>query len=169
LRGSVSVALALSVPETLAERETIIAVVFGVMLFTLLVQGMTTKPLLETLNLLGDEPLRQKYLEAIARRVALNRVLDHLKAVANRREIEPDYYDYQSALVQGQLSSVRDEINDLQAKYPQFRELVTNQLREEMLAIESDTYAEFIRAGRLKESLSPMLEEVLVGGDRDES
>ncbi|MGJ3246399.1 MAG: cation:proton antiporter [Elainellaceae cyanobacterium] len=170
LRGSVSVALALSVPETLAERETIIAVVFGVMLFTLLVQGMTTKPLLETLNLLGDEPLRQKYLEAIARRVALNRVLDHLKAVANRREIEPDYYDYQSALVQGQLGSVRDEINDLQAKYPQFRELVTNQLREEMLAIESDTYAEFIRAGRLKESLSPMLEEVLVGGsDRDEA
>jgi CPA1 family monovalent cation:H+ antiporter len=42
LRGSVSVALALSVPTVLAEREEIIAIVFGVMLFTLLGQGLTT-------------------------------------------------------------------------------------------------------------------------------
>jgi CPA1 family monovalent cation:H+ antiporter len=44
LRGSVSVALALSVPNSLVEREEIISVVFGVMLFTLLVQGLTTQP-----------------------------------------------------------------------------------------------------------------------------
>jgi monovalent cation:H+ antiporter, CPA1 family len=41
LRGSVSIALALSVPATLPRREEIIATVFGVVLFTLLVQGLT--------------------------------------------------------------------------------------------------------------------------------
>ncbi len=60
LRGSVSIALALSVPTILLEREGIIATVFGVVLFTLLVQGLTTKPLLQKLNLLGDQPLRQQ-------------------------------------------------------------------------------------------------------------
>ncbi len=169
LRGSVSVALALSVPDAFPERETIIAVVFGVMLFTLLVQGLTTKPLLEALGLLGDEPLRQKYLEAIARRVALNRVLDHLAGVADRREMEPEFYDYQASLVKGQLDSVQDEIKELQTQHPQFRVLIAEQLREEMVAIESDTYAEFIRAGRLKESLSPMVRDVLVeANDRDD-
>ncbi len=41
LRGSVSVALALSVPAALSQRQEIIDTVFGVVLFTLLVQGLT--------------------------------------------------------------------------------------------------------------------------------
>ncbi|MEB3355296.1 MAG: Na+/H+ antiporter [Synechococcales bacterium] len=169
LRGSVSVALALSVPEDFAGRDLIIATVFGVMLFTLLIQGMTTKPLLERLNLLGDAPMKQKYLEAIARRVALDRVLDHLTKLVNRKEIEEEYCNYQKALVGGQLASIREEISKLQSQHPEFQELLDEQLRDEMLAIESDTYAEFIRAGRLKDSLSPLLEEVLVqASERDE-
>ncbi|MGF1514177.1 MAG: cation:proton antiporter [Elainellaceae cyanobacterium] len=164
LRGSVSVALALSVPDSFPGKEVIIATVFGVMLFTLLVQGMTVQPLLSRLDLLGDAPERQRYLEAIARRVALDRVLDHLKKLLDRREIEEEYYDYQRALVAGQLSGIRDEISTLQRLHPDFRELQNEQLEEEMLAIESDTYAEFIRAGRLKDSLSPLLEDVLASG-----
>ncbi len=162
LRGSVSVALALSVPDSYAEKEVIIATVFGVMLFTLLFQGMTTKPLLEKLELLGKQPVKQQYMEAIARRVALNRVLDHLAEVADRREIEPDYYKYQQALVKGQLDSVQEEIQTLQNRNPEFGELISEQLKEEMVAIESDTYAEFIRMGRLQDSLSPVLREALV-------
>ncbi|NET39024.1 MAG: sodium:proton antiporter [Cyanothece sp. SIO1E1] len=162
LRGSVSVALALSVPTVLPEREDIIATVFGVMLFTLLVQGLTTKPLLEKLALLGDQPLRQKYLEFVARRVALNRVLEYLSQSANRQEIESEFYNYQAALVKGQLGTLQQEITNLQIQHPQLQTLAAEQLREEMLAIESDTYAEFIRAGRLNDSLSPVLQEVLV-------
>lgn len=67
LRGSVSIALALSVPTTLAGRDVIINIVFGIVLFTLLVQGLTIKPLLENLGL-ANQPLQQKYLEAVARR-----------------------------------------------------------------------------------------------------
>lgn len=54
MRGSVSIALALSVPEVFPEREKIIGIVFGVVLFTLLVQGLTTKALLEKLGLLSN-------------------------------------------------------------------------------------------------------------------
>ncbi|MGA7934921.1 MAG: sodium:proton antiporter, partial [Kovacikia sp.] len=50
LRGSVSIALALSIPATLPEREGIIATVFGAVLFTLLMQGLTIPPLLKGLN-----------------------------------------------------------------------------------------------------------------------
>jgi CPA1 family monovalent cation:H+ antiporter len=75
LRGSVSIALALSVPAILPDREEIIATVFGVVLFTLLVQGLTIKPLLEMAKLLGDQPLQQQLTEASARLAALKRVL----------------------------------------------------------------------------------------------
>ncbi len=162
LRGSVSVALALSVPAFLQEREEIIATVFGVMLFTLLVQGLTTKPLLEALGLLNSDPLRQQYQEAIARRVALNRVLDYLSSIADRQEIEPDFYRYQTALVKGQLEGLQQEIIKLQNENPDLKALSIEELKDQMLAIEADTYAEFIRSGRLSDEISPVLQEVLV-------
>ncbi|MGK7943923.1 MAG: sodium:proton antiporter, partial [Microcystaceae cyanobacterium] len=50
----------------------------------------------------------------------------------------------------------------MQQKYPQLRSLDMEQLRETLLDIEADTYAEFIRAGRLNSNLSPVLQEILV-------
>jgi CPA1 family monovalent cation:H+ antiporter len=42
LRGAVSVALALSLPETVPNRDLIQGITFGIVLFTLIVQGTTT-------------------------------------------------------------------------------------------------------------------------------
>jgi len=161
LRGSVSIALALSVPIALEGRDQIIATVFGVVLFTLLVQGLTAKPLLEGLNLLGDEPLRRKYLEAVSRRVALNRVMERLQQVDKRPEIEPEYYRDRAALLQGQLDSLQADIRKLREEHPEARSYAIEQLRSELLAIEADTYAEFVRAGQLNKELAPFLQGLL--------
>ena len=159
LRGSVSVALALSVPAALAEREEIIATVFGVMLFTLLVQGLTTKPLLEKLDLLGDQPLRQQYMQSIARRVALNRVIGRVKELMERQEVDHEFGRYQLALVEGQVNKLQEEMQKMQkmqASNPDLQAFAAEQVKEELLAIESDTYAEFIRAGQIKDELAQM-------------
>lgn len=161
LRGSVSIALALSVPVILPDRDDVIAAVFGVVLFTLLVQGLTIQPLLKRLNLLGDQPLRQEYAELIARRAALERVMRYLDPLENRPELEPDFYRLQTALVKGELEKIETQIDTLMDEYPNVREFTTEQLRSEMLAIEADTYAEFVRAGRLNKELSPMLQVML--------
>ncbi len=160
LRGSVSIALALSVPVVLPERTEIIATVFGVVLFTLLVQGLTTKTLLETLGLLNAQAILQEYNDAIARWVALNRVQKYLNQADTRPEIDPEFYRYQEALVKGQIDSLQEDINKLRNEYPQLRELGVEQLKEELLAIEADTYAEFMRSGQLSSKLSPVLQEV---------
>ncbi|MEL6382922.1 MAG: sodium:proton antiporter [Cyanobacteria bacterium J06626_18] len=161
LRGSVSVALALSVPESLPQRETIISIIFGVMLFTLIVQGLTTKPLLESLNLLGDQPLRQSFIQKIARRVALNRVLEELQDIKTKNALDEEYCDYQIALVEGQLKEIQEEVRVQQRDHPELETLLINQVNESLVAIEADTYAEFIRAGYLKDEISPLLESLL--------
>lgn len=159
LRGSVSIALALSIPAILPQREEIIATVFGVVLFTLLVQGLTVKPLLEKLNLVGDQPLRQRFSEVIARFAALKRVLQHLNQVEQRPGVEPEFYRYQQALVKGELNRLQEEIDQLQDEYPHLRNFTSEQMRGELLAIEADTYAEFVRAGLLNRELSPFLQQ----------
>jgi monovalent cation:H+ antiporter, CPA1 family len=161
LRGSVSVALALSVPAVMPERQDIISIVFGVMLFTLLVQGLTTKPLLESLNLLGDQPMKLEYRQMSAHRMALGRVMKRLEVIKANQEFDPEFLGYQMALVEGQLEEVAEKMTKLEQQNPVIREFATEQLKEELLAIEADTYAELIRAGQLKETLTPLLEEVL--------
>ncbi|MEM6840337.1 MAG: cation:proton antiporter, partial [Cyanobacteria bacterium P01_C01_bin.120] len=168
LRGSVSVALALSVPESLAEREDIIAIIFGVMLFTLLVQGLTTKPLLQSLNLLGDQPLRQKFIQKIARRVALSRVVDELKEVKGNNSIDAEYCDYQMALVEGQLGEIQEEMRVMQRDNPELSKILIERLNENLVAIEADTYAQFIRAGYLKEEITPLLESLLENNEPED-
>ncbi|MDB9446651.1 cation:proton antiporter [Anabaena sp. CS-542/02] len=164
VRGSVAIALALSVPIGLPEREKIIATVFGVVLFTLLVQGLTIKPLLQKLNLLGDAPLREQYLELATRYVALERVLQRLEK-DHRPGINPEFYRYQETLIQGEMKNLQGKIDQLQLEYPHLGSFITEQFRDELLAIEADTYAEFVRAGRLNTELAPMLTDVWENGD----
>lgn len=52
-RGAVSLALALSLPHELPNRESIIIMTFGVVLFTSLIQATTMPILLERLGLTG--------------------------------------------------------------------------------------------------------------------
>jgi len=165
LRGSVSIALALSVPVILEGRQDIIEAVFGVVLFTLLVQGLTMQKVIEKLGLIGDRAQRRTYSELIARRSALERVLQHLDAVKPSPSIDEEFKNYQRGLVQGQLESVNQEITQLQQSYPQLRSLEQEQLRDQLLEVEADTYAEFIRAGKLNNNLSPLLQEVLAQED----
>lgn len=158
LRGSVSIALALSVPAILPDREEIIATVFGVVLFTLLVQGLTIKPLLEWFNLLG-QPLQQEFSEAIARLLALRRVLQHLDQSGDRPAIEPEFYRYQESLIKGEILRLEEAIDTLQDEHPDLRTFAAEQFKLELLAVEADTYAELVRAGQLNRELAPFLQQ----------
>ena len=167
LRGSVSIALALSVPALLTGRQEIIDVVFGVVLFTLLVQGLSTKWLLEKLDLIGDQPLRQEYTELLARRVALKRVVGYLTSNEFSSEItDSELYRYQFGLVKGELQSIEDKIDKMNKEHDSLRSLALEQLQEELLDIEANTYAEFIRAGKLQDNLSPLLQEIMAKADQ---
>ncbi len=157
LRGSVSIALALSVPTALPERDLVIAIVFGVVLFTLLVQGLTVKPLLQALNLTGNQEIRQQYNEMIARRVAFNRVKEYLQGIEARPDIQPEFYRYQMALIQGQLDDIEQELGELVRDYPSLNDYAAEQLREELLSVEANTYAEFVSSGQLNRELAPTL------------
>ena len=141
---------------------------FGAVLFTLLIQGLTIPPLLKRLNLLGNQPIRQRYEELIAHQVALNRVLNHLTQMEQRSSIEPEYYRYQETLVKCELKRLQSEIEQLQDEYPNLQTLIMEQFREELLAIEATTYAELVRAGRLNQELAPLLQTVLAD-DRDQA
>jgi CPA1 family monovalent cation:H+ antiporter len=60
LRGALALALALGLPDTIQNREQIIATTFGVVAFSIFVQGLTMTPLLRRLGEIGGETLNKE-------------------------------------------------------------------------------------------------------------
>jgi Na+:H+ antiporter len=61
MRGSLSMVLALALPSTLTHRDLLITVTFGVVLLSILIQGLTMKPLLKRLGITRGHEARQMY------------------------------------------------------------------------------------------------------------
>lgn len=169
LRGGVTVALALGLPSTIEGRAAIGATLFGVVLFTLLVEGLTTRFLLERLQLLGDRVVQRQFVENVARHTAFNRMLERLQVMKHRPMMEEEMYRYQTALVEGQIRTLEEDIKQSVQQHPRLREFVIDQINDELQTIEAETYAEFVRLGLLETELSPLLEEVLAAPDHSSS
>jgi CPA1 family monovalent cation:H+ antiporter len=80
LRGAIALALVLSLPAGLgADRELMKLMAFGVVLFTLLVQSTTIKPLLSHLGLITRPPEQVEYEKRHARLTAARSAITHLE------------------------------------------------------------------------------------------
>ncbi len=55
LKGSLSIALALSLPHSYEGRDTILVLTFSVVLFSLIIQGLTIKPMLARLGIANQQ------------------------------------------------------------------------------------------------------------------
>lgn len=160
LRGGVSLALALSVPEELPERRAVLVAVFGVVFLTTLLQGSTSKSILEALKLIEISPLRDRYLEVISRQAALSRVLDYLQQPASKVGIELATHQAKEAEVRQQLTTLQDESSKLCQQDPDLLEIGAEQLQRDLFAIETATYTEFVRSGRLDHELTGLLDPI---------
>ena len=159
LRGGVALALALALPEALAERDIFIAMTGGVVLATLLLNATTIGPLVRYLGL--DEPGRaDQYLAGIARLSGVQ---------AARRRLDDLSLD--DPVVAGHLDdaehSARAELERIQLTTAEKRQVVTRQ----GLFVERQTYQHLRDTGLLPPATTRLLltevddqiEEVSVG------
>ncbi|MEO6952974.1 MAG: sodium:proton antiporter [Polyangia bacterium] len=84
LRGALSMVLALSLPSEFVHRELIVTMTFGVVVISLLVQGLTMSPLLGWLKIGGEHASVTAAELARARLLAARAGLDALRAASKR-------------------------------------------------------------------------------------
>jgi len=78
LRGSLSMVLVLSIPDSIAGKEALIAMTFGVVVLSVLLQGCTMGPLIKALGLVEK---RSEAMAFMARRIA------RLRAIASQERV----------------------------------------------------------------------------------
>jgi CPA1 family monovalent cation:H+ antiporter len=95
LRGTIPVALALGLAPALRDIDGfhLPTVVFGVALFSLVGQGLTMKPLLTRLGLIGAEEARLEYETSLGKLMAVQVALVEVEELHKRGEISAELAD----------------------------------------------------------------------------
>jgi monovalent cation:H+ antiporter, CPA1 family len=163
LRGSVSIALAFSLPLGIAGRDEIIANSFGVVWFTLLIQGLTMRALLGKLGLLEDPALTQQceaYQELIARREALHQIEQYLLQSQTQIDIHPKLYQSYLDFVSRQRQKLQQDMVVMQEQHPQLQSFSFCQHQEKILELETQVYSQYRQAGLLKNFPVPLMQNI---------
>ena len=157
LRGAISLAMALSLPLALPHRETLQSMTFGVVLFTLLIQGTTTQTLLKKLGL-TDRPQHQ-----VEREIRLGRLV---ATQAGLRELERLHHD---GLLTAEIwAGMRDgyrrdqkllikEMNQLFLDHAELEREMILQARREALQAEHVAVRDALRRGLLSSHVNEEL------------
>jgi CPA1 family monovalent cation:H+ antiporter len=118
LRGAVAIAAALSVPITFAQRDGLLALTFGVVLFTLLVQGLTLRPLLVGLKLITPGTLEHAVELALGRLRTVHAALRELASLREAGAVDETLADHLSDELVAQRDEVRVQVAAAYAENP---------------------------------------------------
>jgi CPA1 family monovalent cation:H+ antiporter len=162
MRGVISLAAAIALPTTLAngvpfaQRDLIIFLTFGVILVTLVLQGLTLPPLVRLLGLAGSAGRNAE--EEDARRMILEAALGYL---AKTREQDGDdlneiYSDLEHHY-RHRLSTLKEDADDLHSGH--YKHYV--ELSRDLLRVERQTAVRLRNEGRINDELLRDLEREL--------
>jgi len=165
VRGVVSLAAALAIPLTIASgapfphRDLILFVTFGVIIITLVGQGLTLPAVIRWLGVGRDgkaERRREQQAELNARQAAVRASQQYLERLGSERGLGPETidilnarYDHRTRLIPSDLDQGRDMVR------------LSNDLRLELIAAEREFLYQQLRDGRITDESRRRLERDL--------
>ncbi len=156
LRGAIALAAALSIPaDAVPERPTIILLTFGIVVFTLLAQGLTIRPLVARLGLSGTD--NSAHLLAFERLqgqlVATQAARRALNTLSEGGEIAPDIYAQLSHTYEERGGRLRDELAGLNVSAEAIRAEQMIVARRKALQAEKDALLTLRNRGTITNSV----------------
>jgi CPA1 family monovalent cation:H+ antiporter len=157
LRGSIPIALALGLPAALADREMLMACVFGAVFFSLLAQGLAIKPLLGRLGLMGIDEHQREYERALAHAVAIKAALREAERLAEAGEIAPVVHARLNGELREDEKRMAATLASLEAGHDLLRLTQETRARRRLLHVRRSAVDDAFRRGVISEEV---LEEV---------
>ncbi len=151
LRGSIPIALALSLPTREIGGTDVLALVFGVVLFSLLVQGLTFGPLLRRLGLSALDPGQREYEEAVATSLVLRASRDELDDMRRRAELSTAAHEAFTAHISEQLDEASEQIRTLGQDLDSVRGARRQRIARRLAAAQKLALADAGRRGALSD------------------
>jgi len=180
LRGALSIALVLSLPNNLPGRAELGVMIFGTVIFSLLAQGLTISPLIKWLGLARLDPRMKEFELAHGRLLAESAALAELDNLRDRGMVtERVYNSMHSRLSQKQQELSRQlarvDVGDISVEALQKRRLLRHLINEKKTRLATLSREGLISESShhdlnvsLDEELARLYEELSEGNDSEE-
>ena len=158
LRGAITLALALSLPDSLASaRGTLQAMAFGTVLFTLLVQGISTDWLVKRIKLVQRSEAQNEYELRHARFVAGRAAYDYLRRITQQGLISEHAWQMLAPLIQEQNDKLVDAVREVMKSDPAVEAEELDTARREALRAQRNALRGLLRDGVISEDSYSLL------------
>lgn len=159
LRGAISLALALSLPETLgAENQSLLQdMTFGVVLFTLLVQGTTMPSIIKRLGFGTRSKNQESFERHQARAIAAQRSYDRLKELQSEGLISDHAWNILEPSIQRQIELRKEVVHEIMHADPSVEGTELEQAFQEILRTQRSTYNALLAQGTIDEETFAVL------------
>jgi CPA1 family monovalent cation:H+ antiporter len=170
LRGAISLALVLSLPLTMGSaRNELQAMAFGVVLFTLLVQGLTMQPLVRRLNIAPKHEQRERFNLFKAQSTSLRNSYEHLKEVRDEGLISESTWRRTSKLLEAFIGEVSGTVRELLIEDPELAGEDMDRAWREVLNAQRSALIELHTNGAVSdEAFAELLGRIDIALDDDE-
>ena len=162
LRGALSMVLALALAPDFGERSLLVTMTFGVVVMSILVQGLTMPPLLRRLGLVDDGVNRLAYESARGRLQVAAALVSEIDRMRDAHAAPPHLLDALSTAYEQRRDAARNVLRDLHRDEVALDREATVSAVERLLLLEKSELAERLRAGLLTREAFDLL-----GGDVD--
>ena len=173
LRGAIGLALVLSLPPALADRELLRVMAFGVVLFTLLVQGTTMQLLLRRLGLVQRAEAELEYERRHGRLMTARAARTRIQQLHQHGIISATNWEQLAPELDRQIAQHLDAQRELLREHPALRAEELDDARREGLRAQRALLVTLLNDGVISEQVyAELLAEVdaaLQGGAGEET
>ncbi len=149
LHGALSMALALSLPRTFEHRDLILDLTFGTVLLSILVQGLTVKPLLRRLGLGRSAPGLREYELQYGRRQAATAGLRELNRQHEIGRVETRLFERLERELQGRVEAADRALCEIRRTSEERLEEDAARIRRDVLLAGRDALGNALSSGNL--------------------
>ena len=151
LRGGLSMVLALSLAADFPHRQFLITVTFGVVLVSILLQGMTIGPVLRRLGVVGERTDRLELEASRAAVAAATAARDELEVFANKHGVPAPIVEELRAEYQTRLATADARLRSSHLGQEAVMDEERKRARRHLLMVERKRLSELVRDGLLSE------------------
>lgn len=154
LRGAISLALALSLPLVLGDaRNQIQVMTFGVVIFTLLVNGLTMGPLIRRLGINIRSSVKDEYERRHARATAMQSSYDHLEQMHLQGLISAHTWQIIAPLLARYIQVLVEATKEILTDHPELEAEEMENARRESLQSQRSALSSLVNDGVISEDI----------------
>ena len=136
LRGSLALAMALSLPFSLDTRDLLQVMTFGVILFSLLVQALTMKPLLSKLGLIRSKDWQEEFETIAVRKGMAATAIAEIGRMATAGGLAPEEAEEMRRVYSEQINRQDEALRSMHLRDEDLRHEQLRSLKRKLLQLE---------------------------------